>query len=250
LRLQRELMFRAESKAKRIAKIKSKTFRKLARKRADRARAAGDEDPDAFDPEAADEEREKAERDRARERATLRHSAKSKWGKDIGNDSSELEDRRRAKEEMLDIRDKLRQKIMGREEGASGSDEDDDEEADDDGDDPEAIKARAFDQLAAIEAKDAAAGQAGGKGLMQMAFMQKAQDRELKRVAGDEQELRREIARYGNEEASGDESGSEDEESGAGAMMERVGGNEGRMVFAPTVSVVMAKSWIQLITGS
>jgi len=61
LRYQRELMFRAEAKAKRISKIKSKTYRKLARKRAQRE-GGGEVDLDdleKIDPEAAAHEREK-----------------------------------------------------------------------------------------------------------------------------------------------------------------------------------------------
>lgn len=232
LRYQRELMFRAEAKAKRVAKIKSKTYRKLARKRAAKegggAGAIDLEDLERLDPEAAAAEREKLERERARERATLRHGAKSgRWARDVGGDG-EIEDRRRAKEDMLELKERLQRKIMGQDEGASSDDDEEDDE-DEENDDEDAIRAKAFDQLNALEKKDlqAQAAAGGKKGLMQMAFMQKAQDREMKRVAEEEKEARREIEQYGRENDN-DESSDED---GDETMVERVGGNEGRMVF-------------------
>lgn len=231
LRYQRELMFRAESKAKRVAKIKSKTYRKLARKRAskDGGGQIDLEDLERIDPEAAAVEREKMERDRARERATLRHGAKSsRWARDKGAEGVELEDRRRAKEDMLELKERLQKKIMGHDEGASSSDGDNDDDDDED-DDEDAIRSKAFDQLKALD-KDPKAPLAGAKkGLMEMAFMKKAQDREMKKVAEDEKEARRDIEHYGRDTDDDDES-SDDE-----TMMERVGGNEGRMVFTSAI---------------
>jgi len=243
LRYQRELMFRAEAKAKRISKIKSKTYRKLARKRAQRE-GGGEVDLDdleKIDPEAAAHEREKLERDRARERATLRHGAKSgRWARDAaqGNEG-EMEDRRKAREDMLDLKDRLTRKIQGRDEGDS-SDEDESEDDDED-EDEDAIREKAFNQLSALDKEAASKAVGGKKGLMEMAFMKKAQDREMRRVAEDEKQARMDIERYGNDRNSDDDSESDDE--GKEALMERVGGNEGRMVFAPSkVSFVFCQS--------
>lgn len=238
LRLQRELLFRAEARAKRVAKIKSKTFRKLARKRAEKA-GAGKLDIDELerlDPEAADAEREKLERQRAKERATLRHGARSsKWARDVGGDANEMEDRRRAKEEMLDIKERLQRKIAGRgeddDDDDTSSDEVDGEEGyDSDQDDEEVIKTKAFDQLANLSSKDPQEANGKKKGIMNMAFMQKAQEREMKRVAEEEETLRRDIEMFGGEGDSGDE---DSDEEGANGIMHLVGGNQGRMVFAP-----------------
>lgn len=227
LRYQRELMFRAEAKAKRIAKIKSKTYRKLARKRASKE-GGGQidlDDLERLDPEAAAAEREKLERGRARERATLRHGAKSgRWARDVGGDG-EFEDKRRAKEDMLELKERLQRKIMGQDEGAS-SDEDEDDDEDDEDDDEDAIRAKAFDQLNAADREPQAPGEGGKTGLMEMAFMKKAQDREMKRVAEEEKEARRDIERYGQDEEDDESSDDADD-----TVMERVGGNEGRMVF-------------------
>jgi len=241
LAYQRELMFRAESKAKRISKIKSKTYRKLARKRAAKE-GGGDlnlEDLEKLDPEAADHEREKLERDRARERATLRHGAKSgRWARDqTQGGEGEMEDRRRAREEMLDIKEKLQRKIQGKDEGDSS---DSDSQSDNEDDDEEAIREKAFNQLSAL---DKPVQSNGKKGLMDMAFMKKAQDREMKRVAEDEKQAREDIENYGNDNSEDESDGDDSDKE---AIMERVGGNEGRMVFAPTkVSHVLSITMLE-----
>lgn len=220
LRHQRELMFRAESRAKRVSKIKSKTFRKLARKREARALDKNGEpeisleDLERLDPEAAAEERERLERDRVRERATLRHGARTgRWAANIGADADD--DARMAKLEMLEMKERLQRKIH-----AAGSDNDSEasEESGSD-DDEDAIKTRAFNQLAALDAKTAELP-AGGKGLANMAFMRKAAERDLKKVKEAEAALRDELNEF---DGSGDESGDE-------VHVMKVG--EGRMVFS------------------
>ncbi|BEI85270.1 hypothetical protein CcaverHIS002_0506710 [Cutaneotrichosporon cavernicola] len=224
LRYQRELMFRAEQKAKRVSKIKSKTFRKLARKRAAKASANGVslEDLERLDPEAAEEERERLERERARERATLRHGARSRFGRGADGEGTEAEaaERRTQRNEMLEMRDKLQRKIHGRESGESASESE--ESADED--DEDAIKARAFDQLASLSSKDDTP--AAKKGLMQMKFMQKAQERRMREVADEADALRRDIDMFGEEN---DES--EDEDA---PQVLKLG--EGRMVFSGPAS--------------
>ncbi|GMK55726.1 hypothetical protein CspeluHIS016_0207820 [Cutaneotrichosporon spelunceum] len=219
LRYQRELMFRAEQKAKRVSKIKSKTFRKLARKRAAKAAANGVslEDLERLDPEAAEEERERLERERARERATLRHGARSRFGRGADGEGTEAEaaERRAQRNEMLEMRDKLQRKIHGRESGESASESE--ESADEE--DEDAIKARAFDQLAALGKDDAPAAK---KGLMQMKFMQKAEERRMREVADEADAVRRDLDMFGEEK---DES--EDEDA---PQVIKLG--EGRMVFS------------------
>ena len=76
LRTMRELTFRAELKARRINKIKSKTYRRLKRKEKDKlSRNDGEDEGEA--------ERMKRERARAMERATLRHKHTGKWAQQM-----------------------------------------------------------------------------------------------------------------------------------------------------------------------
>lgn len=230
LRYQRELLFRAEAKAKRVAKIKSKTFRKLARKRAAKENPGmALEDLERLDPEAAQIEREKIERERAKERATLRHGAKSRWARGVGGEADD--DERMAKEAMLDMKEKLLRKIQGKDEGSSSEEESEDEEEDE-----ETVKAKAFDQLAQLNSDSGAASQAQGKkGLMQMKFMQKAQERRMKEVAEQEKDARMQIELFGEDGEREDESGNESDEEPA---VVNVGGNEGRLKFSgPTPGV-------------
>lgn len=234
LRYQRELLFRAEAKAKRVAKIKSKTFRKLARKRAAKENPEmALEDLERLDPEAAQIEREKIERERAIERATLRHGAKNRWAREVGGEADE--DKRMAKEAMLDMKEKLLRKIQGKDEGSSSEEESEDEDEDE-----ETVKAKAFDQLAQLSTDSGAASQAQGKkGLMQMKFMQKAQERRMKEVAEQEKDARMQIELFGEDGEREEESGSESDEEPA---VVNVGGNEGRLKFTgptPGVSLLL-----------
>ncbi|ORY32074.1 Utp14 protein-domain-containing protein [Naematelia encephala] len=224
LRQQRELLFRAEARSKRVAKIKSKTFRKLARKRAEKAGQAAE-----ADEEANEEDQEKFERERARERATLRHGARSRWAKDVGGDGAEIEDRRRAKADMLDLKEKLTRKIHG--DRSDGEDDDEDEQSDEQADE-DTIKSRAFDQLAQVDAGDAE-DEGSGKGLLQMAFMKKAEQRNLRKAREDEATLRQDIKLFGNDNSADedeDEDGDGDGDGDGTPAMLKLG--EGRMVFS------------------
>ncbi|KAI3464323.1 hypothetical protein Pfo_020986 [Paulownia fortunei] len=75
----RSLLFRHEMKAKRIKKIKSKTYHRLLKK--DRKKAA--EVAIQMDPEAAKEQAMMQEFKRAEERMTLKHKNSSRWAKRI-----------------------------------------------------------------------------------------------------------------------------------------------------------------------
>ena len=221
---QRDLMFRAEARSKRVAKIKSKTFRKLARRRAEKLGLSVDE-LERVDPEAADAEREKMERQRAKERATLRHGAKSRWAKDVGGDGTEMFDRRMAKQGMLDIKEKLRTKISGRQQ-----DSDDDDDSDGSEDDEAAVKARAFDQLARSDDPESISPETG---LMGMAFMKKARKRDMRKVADAEADARREIALFGEDQEGGDPGENEVAVQQDAAPVTRIG--EGRLLFGSRI---------------
>ena len=111
LRQMRELMFRAEAKAKRVSKIKSKTYRRIRKKeRAKLAQKLGDVEGDNPDDEAAQLSREI---ERARERATLRHKNTGKWAKAMRARGELDGEQQRDLNEMLDRGEKLRRRIQG-----------------------------------------------------------------------------------------------------------------------------------------
>lgn len=171
----RELMFRAEAKAKRVSKIKSKTYRRIKKKeKAKIAAKLGELDEDHEDDE---ESRLKREVERARERATLRHKNTGKWAKAMKARGELDVDQRREINEMLDRGEKLRRRIQGQ-----GSDESDDE--DDDSEDEggvERIKASAFDELQQLKRSDEdvpGAIENKRKGVFEMKFMKNAMARD------------------------------------------------------------------------
>ncbi|KIY51181.1 Utp14-domain-containing protein [Fistulina hepatica ATCC 64428] len=231
LRKIRELMFRAEVKAKRINKIKSKTYRKIRR----RERAKYDIDMADVDDEEA---RLKMEADRARERATLRHKNTGKWARSMRGKHG-IDNGREAVEEMLDRGERLRRRIQGI--GSGSEDEDSDEEAgDDNGDDVETIRRSTFDELDrfhnAAPPDDTADGETTkSKGLFAMKFMKDAiarQEQENKRL---EDDFRREMKGLGETDDNGNDSDVEPSNSAQDIVTERVG--NGRLSFRPGSSI-------------
>ncbi|ORZ34598.1 small-subunit processome [Catenaria anguillulae PL171] len=79
LRWMRELAFRQELKAKRHAKIKSKSFRKILKKERERTKEEDLQRLLESDPDAAREHLIKLELDRAKARMTQKGKLKSKW---------------------------------------------------------------------------------------------------------------------------------------------------------------------------
>ncbi|GAA5863261.1 hypothetical protein JCM3774_000832 [Rhodotorula dairenensis] len=255
LRRQRDLMYRAERKAKRVAKIKSKAYRRIHRKAKEREAAGGPQmtledlaELDAIDGgNRAEEERARLEIQRAKERATLKHSGKGgRWAKKIDGLEGLEEERNASIRDMVARREELRKKIAGIDDGddevdefASDSDRDGgatDSDANDE-QDVDAIRRRAFDELAALDAKEAAAkaNDPKLKGVLNMKFMRDAMARADKQVESEAEELRQRLAQV-------DEAGrvvDDDEQDDARAPMalsEQVQGNLGRMVFGPSGS--------------
>ncbi len=176
----RDLMFRAEAKAKRVAKIKSKTYRRIKKKeRARLAEKLGEGEGD--DPED-EEARLKREVERARERATLRHKNTGKWAKAMKMRGELDEDQRRDINEMLDRGEKLRRKVQGQ--GSSDEESDDDESDEGDGEEGVSrIRAKAFDELATLDANDAEVPEGKkGKSIFEMKFMKDAMAREQQKA--------------------------------------------------------------------
>ncbi|CAI4691555.1 ALI_HP2_G0038770.mRNA.1.CDS.1 [Saccharomyces cerevisiae] len=107
MRLMRELMFREERKARRLKKIKSKTYRKIKKKELmkNRELAAVSSDEDNEDHDIA----------RAKERMTLKHKTNSKWAKDmIKHGMTNDAETREEMEEMLRQGERLKAKMLDR----------------------------------------------------------------------------------------------------------------------------------------
>ncbi|KAM6498890.1 Utp14 domain containing protein [Amanita muscaria] len=233
LRRMRDLMFRAELKARRINKIKSKTYRKLRRKEKDRL---GQLTKDAGEEEG-EEERIERERERAMERATLRHKQTGKWARQMQSRGDTLgEDERREMEEMLSRGEKLRRRIQG-----VGSDESegDQEESDEDEDvyDEEGeqrslqkIKQSAFDELQRVNKQDEGLENDMNnekRSVFSMKFMKEAMVREKAAANKIADDFLKELG--GNDLDANAEDGTEDAVT-AGVVSERVGG---RVSFRP-----------------
>jgi U3 small nucleolar RNA-associated protein 14 len=112
LRAMRELLFRQDQKAKRIAKIKSKQYRRVhKRERERRKRIDGEEDDE--------EDKMKAEMTRAKERMTLRHKNTGEWAKKVLTRGQHDLETRQAISEQLRRGDDLRRKILGNDDAES-----------------------------------------------------------------------------------------------------------------------------------
>lgn len=128
LRKMRELMFRAEAKAKRISKIKSKEYRRI--KKREKEKTAKKLDEERGEEDDGQESRLKKEIERARERATLRHKNTGKWAKAMKAKGELDVDERREILEMLERGEQLRKKISGVKESDDGNNDSDDSEVD------------------------------------------------------------------------------------------------------------------------
>lgn len=248
LRLARDLMFRAERKAKRIAKIKSRTFRKIAKKSRARALAKGGDgeeeltfeemaELDALDGgDRAEQERERLETLRAQERATLRHASGGasagggRWAKGLKGMEGMNDDLREAMRTRESKQAMLRRKILGNDDEGNDDDGDDarsNSGSDDDERDESGIKASAYDELAQLRSS---ATQNGSKelpkGLMGMKFMQKAlanKDAQVDKMVDD-------FAMQVGDENADDRAEYEESIRNGGELVK---GNPGRMVFGP-----------------
>ncbi|KAL3641454.1 hypothetical protein CASFOL_016422 [Castilleja foliolosa] len=125
----RSLLFRHELKAKRVKKIKSKTYHRLLKK--DKRKAA--EAAILMDPEAAKEQAMKQEYKRILERSTLKHKNKSKWAKRILERGLDVQDEatREAFAAQLNEHTALTRKQNSMKENSSSDESSDDDDSDD-----------------------------------------------------------------------------------------------------------------------
>jgi U3 small nucleolar RNA-associated protein 14 len=169
LRMMRELMFRHEMKAKRIKKIKSKAYRKVARKEKLRELAKVQEQIAEDDPEAAMEEQLKAETDRALERMSLRHKNTGKWAQQQLQRGNLDAGTRDAINEQIRRGEQLRRKIQGMDSDEEFGDSDNDENG----------PITTEEQLKLIR-EELNEEEPAGKGIFAMKFMQDAAKRDKK----------------------------------------------------------------------
>ncbi|KAF8131451.1 Utp14-domain-containing protein [Boletus edulis] len=228
LRMMREMAFRADRKAKRIAKIKSKTYRRIRKKQRERLDGAGGDEDEGVDDEEA---RLKAEVQRARERATLRHKNTGKWAKAMKGREGLDQDQRQAISEMLERGEKLRRRIRGENSDDDGSE---DSESGEEEQDEEAIKRGAFDELAALRAEDDANLQdLKSKSVFNMKFMRDAAARQAGEADAQVEELQKGLG-FGIDRAEDDDDDGADATAAAPpndmTMVQRTGG---RLSFRP-----------------
>ncbi|EST08189.1 Small-subunit processome, Utp14 [Kalmanozyma brasiliensis GHG001] len=261
LRRMRMLLFRAEQKAKRVSKIKSKAYRKIHRKEKERLKEQMkelDSDQEDEDEEEGMEERLKAERDRARERATLKHKNTSKWAKNIlsGRHGEHNQEARNELDAQLRRGAELRSKIEAREVGEESESEEDTE--DDEREDAQ-VMGDAFDELAALEAKEEGKRRrdeeefervGGKKGVYNMKFMKDARERQYAQVRGEVDDFVTEMQGLGAQEEEGDS----DEDKGETVIARRepeggssvyVQGNKGRAMYGATPGATISTPAVQ-----
>lgn len=185
LRLQRELMFREEIRAKRIKKIKSKAFRRVHRKERDKFAVQERERLAAAGMLDSDEERERNDRIRAEERMGARHR-ESKWAKaaKATGQTTWNEDAKTGVSELARRDEELRRRIEGKsiresDDNVTGSDSESDEHSLTDGEDE-----RWRQKLDTLTSAPTATGKSK---LADMAFMRKA---EASRQAENDEEVR------------------------------------------------------------
>ncbi|KAI9003178.1 Utp14 protein-domain-containing protein [Gaertneriomyces semiglobifer] len=225
LQKMRALLFYKEQKQKKVAKIKSKAYRKLHKKNKDAE--LGDlslEELQRLDPEAAQEHIRKIETARAQERMTLKHKNTSKWAKRALANRDGNPETQQAIIDQLNKHQELRRKIAGVESGDS------DVESSDGGlEDESDIRRNALEQLDMVERELEDEDDGNGTpatGVFAMKFMQRAVQKQKEQVKENIQRTRAGIQDDYSE--SGDDGESADDERPAGKAVD---GNLGRMTF-------------------
>lgn len=187
VRKMRELMFRADAKAKRLAKIKSKTYRRLKKKQQQKLAEKFEAEEDSAEDE---EKRLKREVERARERATLKHKNAGKWAKAMKARGELDEDQRQEVLEMLQRGEDLRRKIHAK--GSKDSEGEGEDDSDDDTGDEGQVRASAFDEVARVVEDEVP--EHSKKSLFSMKFMKDAMARDHKKAQDIADEFLKDLA--------------------------------------------------------
>ncbi len=203
LRKARELMFREEIRAKRIKKIKSKSYRRVHRKERDKIASQEKAALTAAGIDLSEDEQERNDRRRAEERMGARHR-ESKWARSIKATGRAVwdEDARDGVIEMSKRGEELKRRILGKEireaddESISSSADSENEDAVSSEDAERKINGRLRGRLEQLDQSRETPG-SGGNGtrstLASMKFMQKAEATRKKQNDAEVEELRREL---------------------------------------------------------
>ncbi|KAL8655483.1 MAG: hypothetical protein Q9210_000841 [Variospora velana] len=234
LRRARDLLFREEIRAKRIKKIKSKSYRRVHRKERERLVQKDKEAQAAAGVDDSESEKERKDKRRAEERMGAKHR-ESRWAKGV-KESGRMawdEDARAGVEEMARREENLKRRILGEDVDGSEeetSSEDDEEEEEEDGE--EKLSKTLEDRLQRLEdfQGDVKAGvRSSTSALSSMKFMQNAEA--SRKATNDEavQQMQRELA--------GEETASEEEEENG----------PGRRVYGPTNTVKQSTKFTEVV---
>lgn len=214
LRRARELLFREEIRAKRVNKIKSKSYRKVHRKEHERNMQREKNALIAAGVDDSESDRERQDRRRAEERMGARHR-ESKWARGVKSSGRAKwdEDARGGMTEMARRGEDLRQRIEGKpvagdDDGIVSSSSESESEKDDDIKDGDTRNNRKFqDRLLQLD-EDGKVLDLNDKGsrLASMDFMKKAEARRKIKNDADVESLRQDFA---GEETPSEEEGQE-----------------------------------------
>ena len=214
LRRARELLFREEIRAKRIKKIKSKSYRKVHRKERERYMQREKDALTAAGVDDSESEKERQDRRRAEERMGARHR-ESKWAKGVKNSGRAKwdEDAQGGVTEMARRGEDLRRRIEGKlvagdDDGMVSSESESEEEEEDAGEEGDTRDShRLQDKLLRIN-EDGNELDPNDKGsrLASMDFMKKAEAHRKARNDADAENIRRSLA---GEETPSEEEGQE-----------------------------------------
>lgn len=209
LRKMRELMFRQEREARRIKKIKSKSYHRIKKKEllktqqlVDEANGESEEDDEDHDMK------------RAQERMSLKYKNTSKWAQRmIKSGMSKDSEARREMEEMLVRGERLKSKILGREDG----------DYDEFNDENDLDIDREMNEESDSEIRE----KTGKTGVMNMAFMKNAEAKE--RSANEEYKARlRQLNHDEDIESFENDINEDSKDLGVNIQL-----NSGRRIYAP-----------------
>lgn len=193
LRRARDLLFREEKRAKRIKKIKSKSYRKVHRKERERNAQREKDAMAAAGADDSEEEQERNDRRRAEERMGQRHRD-SRWAKSVKDSGRAAwdEDARSGVTEMARRGEELRRRIEGRNVN-KGDDDTSSETASSDDEYEEDGPRNNSDLLDRLDQMDGDGNSGMKSTLSSMPFMQKANSLRRAQNDAEAESIRREL---------------------------------------------------------